>query len=367
MVSDKTKRRRLIGTLTSSSPSLPTLPFDLIPEILCRLPVKFLLQFRCICKLWKSLISDSKFTNKHLTLSTTRTLHCISYSHNVNVLLNSYSLDSTFTSITQTQFPSPDTNVSFVGSCNGILCLVIHGVDLVLLKLWNPSIRKFKELHLPPISDPQKFPFMYGFRYDPISDNYKVVVVFCDDVSSESEVKVHTLGTDSWKSVPEFPFLTVSVSAQPSGQYVSGTINWSVYTGIKRFIVSFDLVNECYQEVLLPGDFDKVDEHKLRLTVFRDCLCMIYGEDVWVMKEYGNKESWTKLFNISYMRHPRAPSYGDIKAICVFEDEQVLLYREDERWRHISYNYKNDTSKFIAFENESNLGVCVESLISPCF
>ncbi|MCI15098.1 F-box/kelch-repeat protein, partial [Trifolium medium] len=68
-----TKRRQLIsstGTLTSSPlqppPLLPTLTFDLIEEILCRLPVKLLLQFRCLGKYWKSLISDPKFAKKHL-------------------------------------------------------------------------------------------------------------------------------------------------------------------------------------------------------------------------------------------------------------------------------------------------------------
>ncbi|CAJ2633709.1 unnamed protein product [Trifolium pratense] len=62
---------------------------------------------------------------------------------------------------------------------------------------------------------------------------------------SRNEVKVHTLGTDSWRSVSEFPFYIVY--AQRSGQYVSGTINWLVFTGIKWFIASFDLGSECFQ------------------------------------------------------------------------------------------------------------------------
>ncbi|XP_045822475.1 F-box/kelch-repeat protein At3g23880-like [Trifolium pratense] len=152
----------------------------------------------------------------------------------------------------------------------------------------------------------------------------------------------------------------------PLGQYVSGTINWLVFIGIKWFIASFDLGNECYREVLLPDDSSKVDKNKLSLSVLRDCLCLISGEDVWIMKEYGNKESWTKLFTISYMRDPRASSYSYIKAIYVLENEQVLLmYTEDERQGYISYNYKNDTSKFIELENFPS--VCVESLISPFF
>jgi hypothetical protein len=60
------------------------------------------------------------------------------------------------------------------------------------------------------------------------------------------------------------------------------------------------------------------------------------------MKEYENKESWTKLFTISSMRDLCCPY---IKAICVFEDEQMLLgYVNDNRWGHIFYNCKNGTS-----------------------
>ncbi|XP_045823812.1 F-box/kelch-repeat protein At3g23880-like [Trifolium pratense] len=201
---------------------------------------------------------------------------------------------------------------------------------------------------------------MYGFGYDSISDTYKVVVVFSDlthdDLTIDElmnevnrEVMVHTLGTDSWKNVSEFPFAFVSYCQY--GQHVTGTINWLIFAGINRVIASFDLGKECYREVLLPDDSSKVDNNKLLLSVFRDCLCMISGEDVWVMKEYGNKESWTKLFTISSMRDPRASSYPFIWPIRVFEDEQVLMiYREDERWGYISYNYKNDTSKFLDFE-----------------
>jgi F-box interacting protein len=179
------------------------------------------------------------------------------------------------TNITPTQFRSNDSSVYFVGSCDGILCLVSHGIDLFIIQLWNPSIRKFKEL--PFTNHPQDYSaFYYGFGYDLISHNYKVVVVFnnCDEFSdflTENEVKVHTLGTDSWRTVSKFPFNVFS--CYRSGKHVSGTINWLVSTHmIKRLIVSFDLGNECFQEVLLPDNFGEADKTTFYLSDFRDCL-----------------------------------------------------------------------------------------------
>ncbi|CAJ2638501.1 unnamed protein product [Trifolium pratense] len=228
-----TNRQNLTGTLTSL-PSLPTLPFDLIPEILSRLPVKQLLQLRCVCKSWKSLISDPKFAKKHLALSSTYNLHGLDNHCFPKRVLKSYSLNSSV-SIAQIDLPSKGY-VLFLGSCNGILCLAEEGGgDLFLVRLWNTSIRKFKEL--PPIRKPivERYHLgMSGFGHDPISDIYKVVVVLLafDNIHntgnyfSENEVKVHTLGTDSWKSVSMFPFAGVFV--QKLGQYASGKINWLV-------------------------------------------------------------------------------------------------------------------------------------------
>ncbi|KAK7245775.1 hypothetical protein RIF29_40624 [Crotalaria pallida] len=47
----------------------PTLPYELNTEIISRLPVKILMQFKCINKPWKTLISDPQFARKHLSKS----------------------------------------------------------------------------------------------------------------------------------------------------------------------------------------------------------------------------------------------------------------------------------------------------------
>ncbi|RHN59202.1 putative F-box domain-containing protein [Medicago truncatula] len=66
------------------------LPRELIIQILMWLPVKSLIRFKCVCKLWFSLISDPHFANSHFQLTAaanTPRIMCISYlSHEIQSL-----------------------------------------------------------------------------------------------------------------------------------------------------------------------------------------------------------------------------------------------------------------------------------------
>jgi hypothetical protein len=50
------------------------LPHDLLIQILLKLSVMSLLRFKCVCKSWFSLISDSLFANSHFQTQTPRIL-----------------------------------------------------------------------------------------------------------------------------------------------------------------------------------------------------------------------------------------------------------------------------------------------------
>ncbi|XP_058721893.1 F-box/kelch-repeat protein At3g23880-like isoform X3 [Vicia villosa] len=291
----------------------PILPFDLITEILSRVPVKLLLQFRCVCKSWNSLIShDPNFAKKHFKMSTTPNLHVISYD--------------------------------------------------------DPSKRKFKEL--PPFEKPQVAgSAKFGFGYDHLSHSYKVVVLYnsyrCDIIEDTIKIKIYNLRTNSWRSFQKLPFTTEFGSDQ-SGVYVSGTINWLASTKWlpPLFIVSFDLGKDSYKKIFPPehAEFDG----RSKLCVLKDCLCIICDYDIWIMKEYGIKESWTKLFKLSNLPGQRKGIWRSYltKALDIFEDDQVLLV---ERWNKklIVYDFKNDTFKVTSLF-PTLPEICTESLISPC-
>jgi hypothetical protein len=99
--------------------------------------------------------------------------------------------------------------------------------------------------------------------------------------------KIHQRVTNYWKNIGEFPF--DGIPAEFLGKFVSGTIYWLTCKDqcIRKnpcFLVSFDLENESFLEVS-KHDYGMVDENFVNLGVLRDCLCLICGHDIWLMKE----------------------------------------------------------------------------------
>jgi len=288
-----------------SSP--PFLPFDLVTEILCRLPVKHLLQLRCVCKSWNSLISDdSKFAKKQLRLSTSNhdRLHLnITGMNSLSELLQfDFSISSIFTFASTTLHdPPPLTWLAsydvMVSTCHGILCVGIKGS---LPFLYNPSIKKSKTLpSFKTTTEDRAIKTLYTLVYHGFTNKYKIIALTLY-LNSKSEVNVHTLGTDYWQKIDDFPFHCHHCAGP--GIFVSDTVNWLIYDNCSSslVIVSLDLNKESYQKLLQPLGTS------FSLGALRGCLCIVSHRDkfsdVIIMKEYGNENSWTKLLQVPHMR-----------------------------------------------------------------
>ncbi|OMP08780.1 hypothetical protein COLO4_06128 [Corchorus olitorius] len=259
------------------------IPLDIITDILCRLPVEELLRFRSVSKPWCSLIDSPNFIKLHLS-------HSLKTQTNLSLILKdsdfySVNLDSLQTA--QKINHAPDgKQTQILGSCNGLLALL------------NP--------------------------------NDKIVQFLGKgDESFSSEVKVYSLKTNSWRRVKDFPFC-VKYEGDP-GILVSNALHWvaskkSGFLG-KSFVVAFDLGTEDYHRVHLP---DFLDEGiQLDVAVFQDCLIVnhweIFSVDIWMMKKYGVKESWTKFVTLENFGQT-IPSFHLALPLAYSErGDQVLL------------------------------------------
>jgi F-box interacting protein len=356
-----------------------SLPLELVEEeILCRLPVKTLLRLRCICKSWKYLISDDpKFAKKHLRMS-----KILKHHHHLIVndigdrFLWDLPLSSVFSKVSKpTVLNIPISNsrhILEICSCDGILCFTLgqerggRGTAV----LCNPSLRKYNTL--PPLENHHRErevqSSLFSFGYDHFNDVYKVIAISCFK-DKNNEVDVYTLGSNNyWRSIQDFPCSSRSMN-QP-GVFVSGTVNWLAYevsnSSCCRFIVSLDLEKESYQKIHQPD----LDKDHWTLGMFKDCLCIFASNDmfldVWIMKEYGINESWTKLYNVPYVRK----HYTYLKTVYIYDDDQVLFSFYDlknSKSKLVVYNSNNGNVKIPKIKHISDLPdpeIYVESLIS---
>ncbi|CAJ2629798.1 F-box/kelch-repeat protein At3g23880-like [Trifolium pratense] len=354
------------------------LPEELIVEILLRLPVRSLLQFKCVCKSWKTLISNPQFTKTHLRISTvepTLTHQRLVFSALQTPLkIVSYPLKPLFqnpsTPVKPVNFNGiMKHNYSIIGSCNGLLCLYCK--SQTCFRLCNPSIN-FKSKKSPSHC---WMLIYYGFGYDQVNDKYKVLVVVQNkDDLSETLTKIYTFGEDSWKIIQNFPHTTPT---EGLGKFVSGTLNWIVDKNNVRsnqgVILSFDLAKETCMEILLPqNDGKDMCTPRRKLCVLNNCLCVcddIYksGEFhwvVWLMKEYGVVESWTKLMIIS---REKFQSFVYVIPLFISENGSVLVV-DEWSFKLILYNLYSSEFGYPCLLTSSSLGfnphIYCESLVS---
>nr|GEU87444.1 hypothetical protein [Tanacetum cinerariifolium] len=129
-------------------------------------------------------------------------------------------------------------------------------------------------------------------------------------------------------------------------------------------IVSLDLAKETYGEVLQPV-YDK-GQNNSTLGALGHYLCITYDRvDLWVMKVYGVKDSWTKLASLPYLHEYGMYNQLVVPSLCISNDEKLIL---QYRSKLVVYDTHNSSSTRICrkFDGLNEICIFVESLVSPC-
>ncbi|KAA8548318.1 hypothetical protein F0562_000002 [Nyssa sinensis] len=403
MASTKDQRNHQ-GNQPLENRTLPNLPQEIFVDILSRLPVKSLLQFKRVSKSWRSVISDPKFAIMHhkralqdkdvcsqrqrLILSSDK-LYSVQYKlpedHEDNVTGVARELDCPFKYGAKewneklepqkevfyidgddreaVEYEDPLTNnqndwIDVIGSCNGSVCIAPK-VDTLFI--YNPTTGDSKKI----LDAPEILPAgmnMYGYGYDSFNDDYKVVkLVFCGAL-----VRVYSLKANSWKTIGE---LACHETVYENGVHLKGAIHWVVWRRNGKdylsVITSFDLAKETFTDIPIPVPGILDNNTKFGVGVMDGCLCVMNNrngerDDFWVMKEYGVSESWTKF--------TLPNSYVCLKPLCFFKYNDDALLLIDGKL--VLYNLTEKTCKNLIIRGVP-FGVCfdadiyVESLLSP--
>ncbi|XP_065629068.1 F-box/kelch-repeat protein At3g06240 isoform X1 [Quercus suber] len=207
--------------------------------------------------------------------------------------------------------PSHFDECDIVGFCNGLFCLANYDKKLChIIYLWNPSIRMFKKLLATP-STGEGDTCVIGLAYNFQNNDFKILRLVSFIVGQEAEAEIYSLSTDSWRKVVismeslrgyEPKFGTID-----EGIFFNGALHAVATTSRHCFILSFNVNDESFREMMLPPDLLDLDGVCCtELAVFKGSLAVfIYTDDlsdvfchIWVMEEYGVAESWIEKYMV---------------------------------------------------------------------
>lgn len=344
---------------------LSQLPLDIIVHTLKRISrVKSLLELKLVSKNWSQIISNPYLAQAHLKIAEepnnlTSKRHIFFYKGSSSCPLPYITFvhyQTLHIIAMHLPFAPRQKNIDFLASFHGLL---LFGGGEEGHFLWNPSTGLYKKiLGQLKINDCCR---LYGIGYDPRNEEYKVLRVirltssksylskperFLPHNYDRTNVKVYNCKTDSWSKINEFPY---KIFVDGQGANVKGAPHYLVTRDdpeeLKNYvIIYFDVAEETFKEVPKPNWLDK-DSSFGNLGVLGGMLCLVrfYEEEcqVWVMREYGLKDSWTMLFAVSVSE----TLFSNIVPLYFINNQEVMLVANTSDL--ISYNIQNGTIRTI--------------------
>ncbi|PWA58085.1 F-box associated interaction domain-containing protein [Artemisia annua] len=304
-----------------ASENIITIPHDIITDILHRLPAKSLGQFRCVSKNWLSLLSQPKFIKTYRNILKRNHLIFISLDH----ALYSVPVDN-HEAVSR---PTKLDISAYYGSCNVTAACFLQVLE------WCKVFRKGKT---------------------------KVV----SDRVGGVPAMVKFLKSNTWRQVSDSPY-GLDYGKLFTGVYVNGFLHWIANNGSHAIIVAFSLADEKFSEVASPS---LSNEDDIMMSDI-DCKLVSVGEklaifvkirgEIWLMNEYGVKESWTKIVVHGLNEIPL------VEPVIFYDNGKILFVTCDLM---VIYDVKEHTlCKSVDVSWNKRIlevrGTYVESLVSP--
>ncbi|MED6161250.1 hypothetical protein PIB30_058927 [Stylosanthes scabra] len=341
--------------MSTEKVSIEHLPEDLLSNILSRLQAKELQKCKFVCKSWFNLIKDPHFvTNYYVVYNNNHRFHHHSQKNQDNddlfVIRRPFpSSNKTFISLLSCSNNNNNNNTNknkehvtskvlnppseynsdhkywneIMGPCNGIYFL--EGKPNLMM---NPSLGQFMALPESHFATPfgaNSLTNYTGFGFDPKTNDYKVVVIKDVWIREPGEehlgwwrAELYSLNSNSWRkldAVLPLPFEIWGSSRVYT--FVNNCCHWLGYVEDddddefgerKDVVLSFDMVNEAFRKIKVPGVRDSWEESSLTLVPCDESArigLVVYPArekekhyDVWVMKDYWNEDSWVKVYSV---------------------------------------------------------------------
>ncbi|MED6147832.1 hypothetical protein PIB30_047493 [Stylosanthes scabra] len=278
------------------------LPLELIQIILLSVPARHLARFKCVSKLWYSLISDPHFAELHLQHTPAPTPTCLFIEESAEASL--VHPEELFTrqnyEIKEVSLPfkkkNPPSDFRVMGSCRGFVLLNLQPHFLVV---WNPLTGSSKKISYSFIVSRSKRPTwssmfpgatgLYGLGYDACRDDYLVFVGWHDS-DFQHHLDCISLRTNSWVNLDSaLPKPFNSREWKSPGLFLNGSIHWLVCpyfrTAYSEAILIFDLKERSFSMISIPEEV--VTYHDIDLVLLGGCIAIYCRGVVLIKLTYG--------------------------------------------------------------------------------
>ncbi|KAG7637004.1 F-box protein [Arabidopsis thaliana] len=364
MEKQRSKKTKISDDLITCSGNSVQIPFDLIPEILKRLPVKTLARFLSVSKEYTSIIRNRDFMKSYLINSSTRPqsliftiagggIHCF------------FSLidqgESTSSSKPTYLMNCPHLQLkTFAPSVHGLICheppstLIVSSPRLIVS---NPSTRR--SIILPKI-DANHECIYHHMGYDPIDGDYKVLCMMKGMHVYQrrylaKELQVFTLRKgNSWRMVEDFPPHCLCHEDTPD-LCINGVLYYVAMldTASNHAVMSFDVRSEKFD--LIKGGPD--GDLNPKLTRYEGKPALLFpGSDyrinLWVIEDAA-KHEWSKMsYDVSSTSLIRNPYFHHC-VFCTNDAGEIVLAPDFVRTKTfvvLYYHPKKNTMRSVVIK-----------------
>ncbi|KAK9933531.1 hypothetical protein M0R45_020726 [Rubus argutus] len=332
--------------------NIPQLPQALVMDILSRLSIKAIYNCRCVCKEWLHIICDPQFAHLHRLRSPIgiliQTFPRAEYQRKLG-LIQIEKCAGFNMRVERMRFAPKNSlpvgaasEIVLINSCKGLVCMGKGPLRDGSLYVCNPILGEYIRIPSPDRSNNWRISFV-ALGFSARTNEYKVL-----QTDSHDEAWIYTIGTGVWRSIGKAP----SAGAQlPFNSFLHGALHWvPIRFDGSQFIHSFNFEREQFRPLPPPVTghlkLSRYDHH-LRLGVLKGCLFLcVFGAyntefDMWVMKDYGVQESWTKILVFENM-YPQERYHlhnvyepivfsSDGEILMIYKDRVVVRYNQETK------------------------------------
>ncbi|KAL8459504.1 hypothetical protein ACS0TY_036842 [Phlomoides rotata] len=250
-----------------------TLPHDIMENILSRLPVKYLIRYKLVCKLWEATISDPRFAEIHLQQYKNSSSRSLLAREQFAILYVVEVQDQHYKYVSIIQRSREYIlSGSILCDCDG-LYLKCFAYERKKYLLWNPSCRAYRKIYCPqPIED--NVEIIYGIYYNPHMKDYKVVI------ANMIHYAVFSCRYNEWSEVKEMKDIFRGKAVSVRGVSFNGSFYWLSIIESKGQIEEYEIIwfdgkVESFKKLPMPDRIEKSSIFYLTSSGSHLCLFMI--------------------------------------------------------------------------------------------